>query len=93
MRNLRQRIEKLEAAVPRDVGLFLRDGTRFHYPGGAYKFWEEGLDDMLNRRSTPLVESGSPNSQCGGMWPPLATGAGRRSYVLRLSRRHEIEQS
>jgi hypothetical protein len=74
MRNLRRRIERLEAMQPLPVILELTDGTSFHYPGPALSFWMEGITDIYEKRSTPLLDAVFNTvsaTGCGLVWQLL----------------------
>ena len=74
MRNIRARIEKLETREPEDIILKLRDGTHFHYPGPALSFFSEGLDDIRENRTTPLLKAIRETVSaegCGRIWEVL----------------------
>lgn len=88
MRNIRTRIERLEAIYPPDVILHLRDGTQFHYPGPKLSFFMEGMkdiksltegtegtEDIPQNRLTPLLKATLETVSaegCGGLWKVLA---------------------
>ncbi len=58
MRNLKQRIERLEEAMlPLPVILTLSDGTCFYHPGPALSFYVEGITAIYEKRSTPLLDA------------------------------------
>ena len=42
----KRRLVKLEAGVPSDIVLELRDGTSFHYSGSALLFFSEALREV-----------------------------------------------
>ena len=56
MRNLRARIERLEAMEPEPVILKLSDGSYFHYEGSLLRFFEEASEDIREKaRQKALV--------------------------------------
>ena len=59
---------------PAEIILKLRDGTHFHYRGPASSFYMEGMEDIRERRSTPLLtavlETVSAEG-CGLLWQVL----------------------
>jgi len=58
MRDLRRRIEKLEALLADDeVVLILQDGSRFRHPGPPLRFFSEAMEDSRQNRCTPLLEA------------------------------------
>ena len=57
MRNIRGRIERLEATEPEEIVLILRDGTHFHHCGPALEFCMEAMEDFRENRSTPLAQA------------------------------------
>jgi hypothetical protein len=74
MRNLRRRIERLEARQPADIILTLRDGSCFYPRGPALNFYMEALADINEERSTPLsraVLDTVSAEGCGSLWRVL----------------------
>jgi hypothetical protein len=74
MRGIRGRIERLEAMEPEDIILKLRDGTHFHYHGPALSFCVEGMEDIWENRSTPLLKAilDTVSAEgCGLIWQML----------------------
>jgi hypothetical protein len=74
MRNMRARIERLEAMEPEDVILTLRDGSHFHCGNSPLRFYVETLEDIrLNRSSaalTAVLQTVSAEG-CGLLWQVL----------------------
>jgi hypothetical protein len=57
MRNLRKRIEWLEAKQPPEIILKLRYGSHFHDKGPALEFFMEAMEDIKQNRSSPLLKA------------------------------------
>lgn len=74
MRNIRARIERLEAVEPADIILKLRDGAHFHLRGPALWFYMEGMKDIEDDPSSPLVKAIMETVSaegCGQLWQVL----------------------
>jgi hypothetical protein len=55
MRNIRARIERLEAMEPAPIILKLSDGSCFNYEGSLLRFFEEALKDIGEKAASPLL--------------------------------------
>ena len=90
MRNLRGRIERLEAMQDREIILTLRDGTHFHAPGPVLNFYMEALEDIRQDRSTPLLKAVHETVSaegCGLLWQvlqTLASGPIQKNRLMQL---------
>jgi hypothetical protein len=77
MSDIRRRIEALEAVVPEDIILTLRNGGKFRFDGEPLDFYIAGLE-AARKRKGPLYEALRKTENatgCGNLWQVLVVAA------------------
>lgn len=46
MTGLKKRIQRLEANIPEDIVLYLKDGREYRHPGPPLDFFMQGMNDL-----------------------------------------------
>jgi len=71
--SIRRRIEALEAAAPKSVVLYLKDGSEFYHRGPALEFYADAMRQIHAGRGAlaDAVRNAVGARGCGRLWEVL----------------------